>query len=146
MQCPNCGSPIDEANKFCTNCGANIPDRDGNATSASGQGSGTDGVEPSRKQHRRLIIGIIAAVVAVALIVVTAAMVVPHLLSGADAAANRDVVYYGSSKAVKVRPSTTIVLYGDDGKPLNEYDVTVMDESGDVTTARTYIRRRVHAE
>ena len=135
MQCPNCGSPIDEANKFCTNCGANIPDRDGNATSASGQGSGTDGVEPSRKQHRRLIIGIIAAVVAVALIVVTAAMVVPHLLSGADAAANRDVVYYGSSKAVKVRPSTTIVLYGDDGKPLNEYDVTVMDESGDVTTA-----------
>ena len=54
MQCPNCGSPIDEANKFCTNCGAGIPDRDGSATSTSAQGNGIDGAEPGRKRHRRL--------------------------------------------------------------------------------------------
>ena len=134
MQCPNCGSPIDETNKFCTNCGAGIPGHDGNATSAGAQSNGVEGVESHRKQHRRLIVGIIAAVVVVILVVVAAVIVVPRLLGGVDADADRDVVYYGSSKAVKVRPSTTIVLYGNDGKPLNEYDVTVMDESGEVTT------------
>ncbi|WP_152595093.1 zinc ribbon domain-containing protein [Bifidobacterium pullorum] len=153
MQCPNCGSPIDEANKFCTNCGAGIPDRDGSATSTSAQGNGIDGAEPGRKRRRRLIIGIIAAVVAVALVAVAAVMVVPRLLNGtggADSTADRDVVYYGSSKAMKVRPSTTIVLYGDDGKPLDEYDVTVMDESGEVTTAHVsdgeFTPNRVGAE
>ena len=72
MQCPNCGSPIDETNKFCTNCGAGIPGHDGNATSAGAQSNGVEGVESHRKQHRRLIVGIIAAVVVVILVVVAA--------------------------------------------------------------------------
>lgn len=85
----------------------------------------------------RLAVGIVAAVVVVILVVVAVVMVVPRLLGGtggADSVEDRNVVYYGSSKATKVRPSTTIVLYGDDGKPLDKYDVTVMNESGEVTT------------
>ena len=96
-------------------------------------GDGTD----VRRSYRRLVFGIVAAVVVVILVVVAAVMVVPRLFGGTggtDSVSDRNVVYYGSSKATKVRPSTTIVLYGDDGEPLDKYDVTVMDESGEVTT------------
>ena len=96
-----------------------------------------DNQNGARRRRLRIAVGIVAAVVVVILVVVAAVMVVPRLFGGTggtDSVSDRNVVYYGSSKATKVRPSTTIVLYGDDGEPLDEYDVTVMDESGEVTT------------
>ena len=96
-----------------------------------------DNQNGARRRRLRIAVGIVAAVVVMILVVVAAVMVVPRLFGGTggtDSVSDRNVVYYGSSKATKVRPSTTIVLYGDDGEPLDEYDVTVMDESGEVTT------------
>lgn len=96
-----------------------------------------DNQNGARRRRLRIAVGIVAAVVVVILVVVAAVMVVPRLFGGTggtDSVSDRNVVYYGSSKATKVRPSTTIVLYGDDGEPLDKYDVTVMDESGEVTT------------
>ena len=96
-----------------------------------------DNQNGARRRRLRIAVGIVAAVVVMILVVVAAVMVVPRLFGGTggtDSVSDRNVVYYGSSKATKVRPSTTIVLYGDDGEPLDKYDVTVMDESGEVTT------------
>ena len=110
---------------------ANASDDVNNQDNDDGNQSG------ARRRRTRIAVGIVSAVVAVILIAVAAVMVVPRLLGGtggAEQAEYRNVVYYGSSKASKVRPSTTIVLYGDDGEPLDKYDVTVMDESGEVTT------------
>ena len=49
-------------------------------------------------------------------------------------AVDRDTVRYSDSKASKVRKKTVIVLYGKDGKPLEQYELKVMDADGDVTT------------
>lgn len=109
-----------------------------NTSDDIGDQNNDDGKQTGTRRHRmRIVIGIVAAVVAVAVLVVAAVVAVPRLLAGAggsEQAEDRNVVYYGSSKATKVRPSTTIVLYGDDGEPLDKYDVTVMDKSGEVTT------------
>ena len=49
-------------------------------------------------------------------------------------AAGKDTVRYSDSKVSKVRKKTVIVLYGKDGKPLEQYELKVMDADGDVTT------------
>lgn len=53
---------------------------------------------------------------------------------GTRQAAGRDTVRYSDSKASKVHKKTVIVLYSKDGKPLEQYELKVMDADGDVTT------------
>ena len=96
-----------------------------------------DNQNGARRRRLRIAVGIVATVVVVILVVVAAVMVVPRLFGGTggtDSVDDRNVVHYGAPKTMKVRLSTTIVLCGEDGKPLDKYDVTVMDESGEVTT------------
>lgn len=47
---------------------------------------------------------------------------------------DKDTVHYSDSKASKVHKKTVIVLYGKDGKPLEQYKVNVMDDSGAVSS------------
>lgn len=49
-------------------------------------------------------------------------------------ASDKDTVHYSDSKASKVHKRTVIVLYGKDGKPLEQYKVNVMDDSGAVSS------------
>ena len=49
-------------------------------------------------------------------------------------ASDKDTVHYSDSKASKVHKRTVIVLYGKDGKPLEQYKVNVMDNSGAVSS------------
>lgn len=49
-------------------------------------------------------------------------------------ASDKDTVHYSDSKASKVHKKTVIVLYGKDGKPLEQYQVNVMDDSGAVSS------------
>ncbi len=49
-------------------------------------------------------------------------------------ASDKDTVHYSDSKASKVHKKTVIVLYGKDGKPLEQYKVNVMDDSGAVSS------------
>lgn len=53
---------------------------------------------------------------------------------GTRQAEGKDTVRYSDSKASMVRKKTVIVLYGKDGKPLEQYELKVMDADGDVTT------------
>ena len=50
------------------------------------------------------------------------------------ATSDKDTVHYSDSKASKVHKKTVIVLYGKDGKPLEQYKVNVMDDSGAVSS------------
>ena len=49
-------------------------------------------------------------------------------------ASDKNTVHYSDSKASKVHKKTVIVLYGKDGKPLEQYQVNVMDSSGSVSS------------
>lgn len=53
---------------------------------------------------------------------------------GTRQAEGKDTVRYSDSKASMVRKKTVIVLYDKDGKPLEQYELKVMDADGDVTT------------
>ena len=78
---------------------------------------------------------IIAVLVVVALVLAGFGGFVLWGMNGATRpAVDRDTVRYSDSKASKVRKKTVIVLYGKDGKPLEQYELKVMDADGDVTT------------
>ena len=50
------------------------------------------------------------------------------------ATSDKDTVHYSDSKASKIHKKTVIVLYGKDGKPLEQYQVNVMDGSGEISS------------
>ena len=78
---------------------------------------------------------IIAVLVVVALVLVGFGGFVLWRMNGATRqVADKDTVRYSDSKASKVHKKTVIVLYGKDGKPLEQYELKVMDADGDVTT------------
>ena len=87
---------------------------------------------PKGKRWRTVII---AVLVVVALVLAGFGGFVLWGMNGATRpAVDRDTVRYSDSKASKVRKKTVIVLYGKDGKPLEQYELKVMDADGDVTT------------
>lgn len=90
------------------------------------QGDAT--VLPAPKKGR----GKWAAIASVAVVVMVAVIACALLLPAKNADAN--VAYYGADEAVKVLPTTHIVMYGDNGEPLDEYDLVVADGEGAVET------------
>lgn len=87
---------------------------------------------PKGKRWRTVII---AVLVVVALVLVGFGGFVLWRMNGATRqVADKDTVRYSDSKASKVHKKTVIVLYGKDGKPLEQYELKVMDADGDVTT------------
>lgn len=78
---------------------------------------------------------VIAIVVILALVLAGfAGFVLWGMNGGTRQAEGKDTVRYSDSKASKVRKKTVIVLYGKDGKPLEQYELKVMDADGEVTT------------
>lgn len=88
--------------------------------------------EAKGKRWRKVVIAI---VVILALVLAGfAGFVLWGMNGGTRQAEGKDTVRYSDSKASKVRKKTVIVLYGKDGKPLEQYELKVMDADGDVTT------------
>lgn len=88
--------------------------------------------EAKGKRWRKVVIAI---VVILALVLAGfAGFVLWGMNGGTRQAEGKDTVRYSDSKASKVRKKTVIVLYGKDGKPLEQYELKVMDADGEVTT------------
>lgn len=88
--------------------------------------------EAKGKRWRKVVIAI---VVILALVLAGfAGFVLWGMNDGTRQAEGKDTVRYSDSKASKVRKKTVIVLYGKDGKPLEQYELKVMDADGEVTT------------
>lgn len=88
--------------------------------------------EAKGKRWRKVVIAI---VVILALVLAGfAGFALWGMNGGTRQAEGKDTVRYSDSKASKVRKKTVIVLYGKDGKPLEQYELKVMDADGDVTT------------
>lgn len=88
--------------------------------------------EAKGKRWRKVVIaiGVILALVLAGF----AGFVLWGMNGGTRQAEGKDTVRYSDSKASKVRKKTVIVLYGKDGKPLEQYELKVMDADGEVTT------------
>lgn len=104
--------------------GADGPHPDGSAGDA-----GPARVAPTPRPPRRR--GPVIALVAVAVAVLVAAGV--GLWTCSRGGGGSDVVAYSSKEAVALTPTATVVLRGDDGDPLEDYDLRVVDEEGAVT-------------
>lgn len=105
----------------------------GEGTGPGGPGGAGDAgparVAPThRPPHRR---GPVIALVAVAVAVLVAAGV--GLWTCSRGGGGSDVVAYSSKEAVALTPTATVVLRGDDGDPLEDYDLRVVDEEGAAT-------------
>lgn len=88
--------------------------------------------EAKGKRWRKVVIAI---VVILALVLAGfAGFALWGMNGGTRQAEGKDTVRYSDSKASMVRKKTVIVLYGKDGKPLEQYELKVMDADGDVTT------------
>lgn len=86
-------------------------------------------VAPTHRPPRRR--GPVIALVAVAVAVLVAAGV--GLWTCSRGGGGSDVVAYSSKEAVALTPTATVVLRGDDGDPLEDYDLRVVDEEGAAT-------------
>ena len=118
-----------------------VPDDSSTApdASASASADGTivsdDASIPSRStkgKRRRTVIAVLAVVALV--LVGFGGFVLWRMNGGTRQVVGKDTVRYSDSKASKVRKKTVIVLYGKDGKPLEQYELKVMDADGEVTT------------
>lgn len=88
--------------------------------------------EAKGKRWRKVVIAI---VVILALVLAGfAGFALWGMNGGTRQAEGKDTVRYSDSKASMVRKKTVIVLYGKDGKHLEQYELKVMDADGDVTT------------
>lgn len=88
--------------------------------------------EAKGKRWRKVVIAI---VVILALVLAGfAGFALWGMNGGTRQAEGKDTVRYSDSKASMVRKKTVIVLYGKDGKPLEQYELKVMDADGDVIT------------
>lgn len=88
--------------------------------------------EAKGKRWRKVVIAI---VVILALVLAGfAGFALWGMNGGTRQAEGKDTVRYSDSKASMVRKKTVIVLYGKDEKPLEQYELKVMDADGDVTT------------
>lgn len=88
--------------------------------------------EAKGKRWRKVVIAI---VVILALVLAGfAGFALWGMNGGTRQAEGKDTVRYSDSKASMVRKKTVIVLYGKDGKPLEQYELKVMDADGGVTT------------
>ena len=88
--------------------------------------------EAKGKRWRKVVIAI---VVILALVLAGfAGFALWGMNGGTRQAEGKDTVRYSDSKASMVRKKTVIVLYDKDGKPLEQYELKVMDADGDVTT------------
>lgn len=104
--------------------GADGPHPDGSAGDA-----GPARVASTPRPPRRR--GPAIALVAVAVAVLVAAGV--GLWTCSRGGGGSDVVAYSSKEAVALTPTATVVLRGDDGDPLEDYDLRVVDEEGAAT-------------
>lgn len=118
-----------------------VPDDSSTApdASASASADGTivsdDASIPSRStkgKRRRTVIAVLAVVALV--LVGFGGLVLWRMNGGTRQVVGKDTVRYADSKASKVRKKTVIVLYGKDGKPLEQYELKVMGADGEVTT------------
>lgn len=118
-----------------------VPDDSSTApdASASASADGTivsdDASIPSRStkgKRRRTVIAVLAVVALV--LVGFGGFVLWRMNGGTRQVVGKDTVRYADSKASKVRKKTVIVLYGKDGKPLEQYELKVMGADGEVTT------------
>lgn len=118
-----------------------VPDDSSTApdASASASADGTivsdDASIPSRStkgKRRRTVIAVLAVVALV--LVCFGGLVLWRMNGGTRQVVGKDTVRYADSKASKVRKKTVIVLYGKDGKPLEQYELKVMGADGEVTT------------
>lgn len=92
-------------------------------------------IPPHEAKGKRWLKVVIAIVVILALVLAGfGGFALWGMDGGTRQAAGRDTVRYSDSKASKVHKKTVIVLYGKDGKPLEQYELKVMDADGDVTT------------
>lgn len=88
--------------------------------------------EAKGKRWRKVVIAI---VVILALVLAGfAGFALWGMNGGTRQAEGKDTIRYSDSKASMVRKKTVIVLYDKDGKPLEQYELKVMDADGDVTT------------
>ena len=88
--------------------------------------------EAKGKRWRKVVIAIVAILALV--LAGFAGFALWGMNGGTRQAEGKDTVRYSDSKASMVRKKTVIVLYGKDGKPLEQYELKVMDADGDVTT------------
>lgn len=88
--------------------------------------------EAKGKRWRKVVIAI--AVILALVLAGFAGFALWGMNGGTRQAEGKDTVRYSDSKASMVRKKTVIVLYGKDGKPLEQYELKVMDADGDVTT------------
>lgn len=121
MYCSMCGYENREGARFCSRCGAPLKAPAGDAGPAR--------VAPTHRPPRRR--GPVVALVAVAVAVLVAAGV--GLWTCSRGGGGSDVVAYSSKEAVALTPTATVVLRGDDGDPLEDYDLRVVDEEGAAT-------------
>lgn len=92
-------------------------------------------IPPHEAKGKRWHKVVIAIVVILALVLAGfAGFALWGMNGGTRQAEGKDTVRYSDSKASMVRKKTVIVLYGKDGKPLEQYELKVMDADGDVTT------------
>ncbi|WP_145885721.1 hypothetical protein [Bifidobacterium angulatum] len=111
-----------------------VPD-DSASASADGTIVSDDASIPSRStkgKRRRTVIAVLAVVALV--LVGFGGFVLWRMNGGTRQVVGKDTVRYADSKASKVRKKTVIVLYGKDGKPLEQYELKVMGADGEVTT------------
>ncbi len=83
------------------------------------------------KNPRRVQIGIIAAC---GVVVVCCIAVGVLLLSRGGTTTVADAIFYGSDEAVAVRPDTQIILYGENGNLMEDAELILMDENGEIST------------
>lgn len=139
MFCTSCGQQIPDGKKFCPKCGAPILIGRGHEgqqetqklddpAKEDVQGLHPDGEKGSLKR-RPIAIAVVATV-----LLLTVGAVAFYLGAPAIEGTSATSVTYGSSKAEKVSPDAKIVLYGSNGKKLEDYELTVTNSNGDETT------------
>lgn len=155
MYCPMCGCKVSDAARFCPQCGCAM-------STAAGAGPGpepapapspdpttppasdpTPGQQPRAKGRGTLLR--VVGVVAVVLLLALGACALMNFLGGdasedaQDGTGDEDdvvtqVAYYRDEAETVVASTTRVVLWDDDGEALEDYDLTLMDDEGAVTT------------
>ena len=132
MFCPKCGNRLDDSVRFCDKCGASIGDH-ANPSHESGNASSVGPTDTQRAKPRMSPLKVIIAGVATAVVAGGIAMAVSSASNGNKHESTGQ--QHSQEMTIREDPDSpanaSLIVYSSYGTQMSEYDITLINESGD---------------